>query len=378
MKLLFIGDICFNKRIYFDDSILELINQVDYVVGNLEGPITNSSHKIIKVGPHLKNSSLLNKYFSGKLILSIANNHIMDFGDDGLSDTIKYLKSHNILFGGAGKNLACASKPLRLYSNNSSLSLFFRAENELNIATENTSGVAPITTTISDKSLITNELMISDNVCFYLHGGTEYNPYINNFQTSVSDFYQKAGVKKILWTHSHSISAPIDNEYGSIYPSLGNAIFEQPNNSSLPTNSKNIFKIIFGINLYNKWRYVSSTLGLAVMIDFCCTSSRDKVNVISFTQSILKVHKNSKLITRSFTHYLFRNSSKYWRSFLFFSSRWQMSFKDKESCYFPLSELLNKNQSFNDAFSNFNFLFIFPGILRSVFAMMFMLYIYTS
>ena len=44
-------------------------------------------------------------------MLIIANNHILDYGSEGLRDTVKVLDNQSINHIGAGNNLSDASKP---------------------------------------------------------------------------------------------------------------------------------------------------------------------------------------------------------------------------------------------------------------------------
>ena len=44
----------------------------------------------------------------------LANNHIMDYGDKGLTDTINTLKNNGINYTGAGENLEQATTPVYL------------------------------------------------------------------------------------------------------------------------------------------------------------------------------------------------------------------------------------------------------------------------
>jgi poly-gamma-glutamate synthesis protein (capsule biosynthesis protein) len=87
----------------------------DYMVINLEAPITTdvepwdterswsynvqpeSAHALAKIGVNA---------------VSLANNHSLDRGPEGLSDTLKHLDTAGIEAFGAGKNLQNASMPL--------------------------------------------------------------------------------------------------------------------------------------------------------------------------------------------------------------------------------------------------------------------------
>lgn len=87
----------------------------DLAIGNLETPLTNQGAPITekqflfrnppeKVAPALKRA--------GFDIVSLANNHTLDYGAEGLRDTLQALEEHGIRHHGAGMTLADARKPV--------------------------------------------------------------------------------------------------------------------------------------------------------------------------------------------------------------------------------------------------------------------------
>jgi len=81
----------------------------DITIGNLEGPLTsicNSNMDLDKTyvfrSPAEKVTPALKE--AGFNLLNLANNHILDYGLQGMNDTMKSLKAHNIYSVGAGKN----------------------------------------------------------------------------------------------------------------------------------------------------------------------------------------------------------------------------------------------------------------------------------
>ncbi len=78
------------KQIFLKDSL---------TIGNLEGPLTEHDQGVYK-NRHIvfKASQQLAKTLAnnGLNLLSLANNHTMDYGYQGLQDTIKALKEHGL------------------------------------------------------------------------------------------------------------------------------------------------------------------------------------------------------------------------------------------------------------------------------------------
>jgi poly-gamma-glutamate synthesis protein (capsule biosynthesis protein) len=110
IKLLFTGDLApinsaeskQNKeyQIIIDEKINQLFQSHDLRICNLESPLTNSSDKIRKTGPHLKADP-----FSIKLVndldidvTCLSNNHIRDYGEQGIRDTLEICQSNGLFF----------------------------------------------------------------------------------------------------------------------------------------------------------------------------------------------------------------------------------------------------------------------------------------
>jgi poly-gamma-glutamate synthesis protein (capsule biosynthesis protein) len=96
------------------DALKELEKEkVDLRIINLETTITTSNNflpKGINYRMNPKNIDVL-KVFKVD-VACLANNHILDFGEEGLLETIETLKKNGILTVGAGKNIKEASKPV--------------------------------------------------------------------------------------------------------------------------------------------------------------------------------------------------------------------------------------------------------------------------
>lgn len=76
--------------ISFDKEVVDILHKCDLNVINFEAPIESTGKNIRKSGPNLsqsRESALLLKR-KGFNVISLANNHIMDFGEEGLKKTI--------------------------------------------------------------------------------------------------------------------------------------------------------------------------------------------------------------------------------------------------------------------------------------------------
>ncbi len=100
-------------------NTLPILNATDFNIANLETTLTKSIQKVPKV---FNFKSDPNNVASLKLanikIVSLANNHILDFGNKGLIETIDTLNQESIEHVGAGINKQEAKKPVLIEKNN--------------------------------------------------------------------------------------------------------------------------------------------------------------------------------------------------------------------------------------------------------------------
>ena len=115
MKIALLGDIalfgryCVNNENDVLDALSGLKNalsEFDFIVANLEAPLTSNTKragsKSAYIRSEIKNVEVL-KYL-GVNAVSLANNHIFDFGLKGLQDTLQILKENNIDYYGVNSN----------------------------------------------------------------------------------------------------------------------------------------------------------------------------------------------------------------------------------------------------------------------------------
>ena len=123
VSLIAVGDVMigghvkeFTDQFGFDypfDAVKEILKEADIAFCNLEGPISKKGVKeegkefTFKTEPKAA-EGLANAGFD---VVSLANNHIMDFGADALFETIEHLEKNNIQGIGSGKDLSASRRP---------------------------------------------------------------------------------------------------------------------------------------------------------------------------------------------------------------------------------------------------------------------------
>lgn len=132
MKILFCGDVCCNNNRgdICDERLSSFIRSHDYSFVNLEGPIFDGDVSGIKVGPYKRNSkeiiSALEK--AGVNAATLANNHIMDCGIEGLRNTLDEIRS--LIHIGAGTDVDSVYKPCILKEKDLTVAVYSVAEKQ--------------------------------------------------------------------------------------------------------------------------------------------------------------------------------------------------------------------------------------------------------
>ncbi len=235
MKFLISGDFyvtdSFASKDLISLDISELFHASDFNILNLESPVSSPRklRKITKTGPHMiSNVSIFEhlKKLSIKLV-TLANNHIMDFGPDGLQDTMTNCTNNSIAFVGAGMNLEKAQKPFIIEYAGHRIAILNFAENEWASAEKNKAGANPIDIIENIRQIRTLRNQ-NDFVIIIIHGGHEYSNLPSPRMVNQYRFYAENGASLIVGHHPHFISGFEVFKGVPIFYSLGNMLFTTP------------------------------------------------------------------------------------------------------------------------------------------------------
>lgn len=208
------------------NQTLPLLKKADLVIGNLECPLTDQPIPIKKIGPVLysKTESINVLKESGFSILSLANNHIRDCGDDGVLNTITKCHETEITTVGAGKNLDEAKKPLIIEKNGWKIGIMAFSEQEFNTASQNRAG-ANFLDLFDDFTAIAQLKEQVDYLIVLYHGGIEYYEYPSpELQKKCRKMIQ-SGADFVSCQHSHVIGSVEAYQKGTIVYGQGNFLF---------------------------------------------------------------------------------------------------------------------------------------------------------
>lgn len=231
MKVLITGDLVISQSYdaanKIDPELVALFAQSNFNIVNLEAPVTESTSKILKTGPHLKSDekSTLDVLKTLNIhIAALANNHIKDYHEQGVLDTIAFCENNSIRAIGAGANLEAASQTTVLETPAGKIALINIAENEWASADENSAGANGMNL-IKDTRKIQQAKKENDFVFVIVHGGHEYYNLPSPRMQEQYRFYAEQGANLVVGHHTHCISGHEVHNGTPIYYSLGNFLF---------------------------------------------------------------------------------------------------------------------------------------------------------
>ena len=217
------------------DATRKTLKQGDLVIGNLESPITSSGvefrEKKFRFKADPKASLALRN--AGFTHLSLANNHILDYGADGLRQTLAALDTNSIIYAGAGMNLASARKAgiVAIHGVKVAFLSYSLTHPDEFFAGAETAGTAPGYArhfTADIKQAKRN----ADCVIVSFHWGGEGLEKPKPYQITTAHTAIDAGADIIIGHHPHVLQGVERYKDGVIFYSLGNFAFGSNSRSS--------------------------------------------------------------------------------------------------------------------------------------------------
>lgn len=316
MKILIAGDFYPRRRIeqllkkedysFFDD-IVPIVKESDYSIVNFEGCIaSNNDTPIEKTGPNLKceKEAVAAVKYAGFNCVTLANNHFRDFGDQGVSQTIKECKRNAVDYVGGGENLDKAKSILYKEINGKNIAIINRCESEWSIATDSQGGSAPLDI-IDDYYQIKAAKDKADYVLMITHGGIEEYSYPTPRMKQQYRFYIDAGADAVVNHHQHCISGYEFYHDRPIFYGLGNFCFDWVTASVKGWEEGFMLMLVFN---ENKIEFV--------MHPYMQFSAEPKVQIIkdksSFEEEISEINKiiaDDNLLVKQFSEWVMRRNS---------------------------------------------------------------------
>lgn len=211
--------------------VASLLADADITVGNLESPLSrrgtrNATKDVTFRGDPRGIESLK---ASGFDFLSLANNHVLDYGPDALADTVAALDAAGIGHAGAGVNRAAAYTPAVREVNGAKVA-FLSFSHILPagfIATDTRAGLAAGRNNMDDvAAAIRDAKADNDYVIVSFHWGVEYKDNANGDQVRDARTAIDAGADMVLSHHPHVIQGLEFYNKGLIAYSTGDFVFD--------------------------------------------------------------------------------------------------------------------------------------------------------
>ena len=208
----------------------------DLAIGNLEAPITGGGMEFavkrfrFRAAPDA--AGALKR--AGFTLLTLANNHMLDFGSEGLNDTLHHLDAAGILHTGAGGELRSARQETIVTVKGKKVaflaySLTFPEEF---FAATDRPGTAP-----GYSGYVTRDIVRAKNRADYVivsfHWGAELARSPKPYQVTAAHRAIDAGADLVLGHHPHVLQGAERYRNGVILYSLGNFAFGSTGNSSV-------------------------------------------------------------------------------------------------------------------------------------------------
>jgi poly-gamma-glutamate synthesis protein (capsule biosynthesis protein) len=233
IKLLFVGDIMMtrsverkidnlNKKfVFLFLNILDYLRGFDYVVANLEGPISDKGVKIGSIYSFRMKPEVAEALSKANInVVNLANNHIFDYGKIAFEETLKNLEKNNIkYFGNSYEPLIIEKEGVKI-----GFLGFSDFLKHLEVK-ENKIGIAIINDKISEMIKKAKEKV--DILIVNFHWGEEYKKIANERQRKLAKISIDSGADLVIGHHPHVIQDIEKYKDKFIFYSLGNFIFDQ-------------------------------------------------------------------------------------------------------------------------------------------------------
>jgi poly-gamma-glutamate synthesis protein (capsule biosynthesis protein) len=232
ITLAFAGDVHFAERtlkllrkpITAFGPIADVLSEADLTMVNLESAVTTRGKEEPKQF-HFRapDTAYLALGAAGVDVVSVANNHALDYGRVGLSDTLNAAAAVGMPLVGAGKNIDAAYAPWITEVKGTRIA--FLAMNQVSelaeswAPTDKRSGIAMAFDLERSVAAVKAARAKADVVVVYVHWGTEGVECPNGQQRSFAGAIAKAGASIIVGTHAHLLEG--DGWIGETYVQYG-------------------------------------------------------------------------------------------------------------------------------------------------------------
>ena len=238
--MVFVGDIMLsrgvgkimaeqNNWLYPFEHVREYLQKADLVFGNLEGPISGRGRNQGSIYSFNMDPYVVQGLIDANIdVLSVANNHIFDYGPLAFIDTLAVLRLSGIDTVGGGVNFEEAHRPL--VRDMKGTKVAFLAYTNLLPRSLGEKNSVPATSYL-DEEIMKHDIeaakTLVDIVMVSFHWGDEYSTKHNDWQERIAHEAINTGASLVVGHHPHVVQEVEEYHGGYIAYSLGNFIFDQ-------------------------------------------------------------------------------------------------------------------------------------------------------
>ncbi len=214
----------------------DILRQAQIVFGNLEGPLTGGGapyqgkQYVFRSPPDKVAPALARAGFN---VVSLANNHTLDYGPEGLEDTRAALDKAGIRHAGAGRNATEARQPVYMVAGGTTVAFLAYS---LTLPEEFWAGADKPGTAFGHEKHVRADVAAArataDIVVVSFHWGQEGKTELRDYQTQLGRAAIEAGAAAVLGHHPHILQGVERYKDGVILYSLGNFAFGSYSNTA--------------------------------------------------------------------------------------------------------------------------------------------------
>jgi poly-gamma-glutamate capsule biosynthesis protein CapA/YwtB (metallophosphatase superfamily) len=208
------------------DRVRPVLKEADILFGNLESAPSEKGSVVTKGSPVRSPKNSIDAIVSaGFKVMSVANNHFMDHGVEGMRECLNSLDKSGIAYAGAGNNAEEALRPAIVEHNGIRIAFiacnyFFPNLWSISGASKIRPGVAPIFTEAeldpphvylphleAVKAQVAKARSQADLVIASTHGGLSWIHAVVSYQKAINHAMIDAGADLVLGHHPHILQA---------------------------------------------------------------------------------------------------------------------------------------------------------------------------
>ena len=219
----------------FSGDLIELMRGFDIFMLNNEFTYSTRGEKTDKSYNFRADPSRVeNLHVLGTDIVLLANNHVFDYGEDALLDTLDTLENAGIPYVGAGRNREEAGRPYYFTINGRKIAYVaassaeeYTASIATRAATETECGIFDCYHQDAFIRVIKEAAESADYVIASVHWGMEYEEQYYDEQREFAVDMVNAGADAIIGTHTHCLQGVNMIDGKPVFYSLGNFWFNE-------------------------------------------------------------------------------------------------------------------------------------------------------